>query len=363
MKLGQTLLGLLVLGAVIVIIILVKNASDKPPDAKEHKFLTEYSLNKVGRFKIVNAKDSVVLKHNGAGWVVASEDNYPADTAKINKVLKKIDNLNTLNLQGTNPESHASMEVDSAKGVLVELSDKSAKSIGSFYVGKNTSDYNNQFIRLTNHPEVYASDETIKYELLTTEYNWRDKGVFTVDSVTLISLSMEYVKENDNNDKPGKKKTTETVVLKIKKDDSGQWQVSGTETGPADGAKLNEYLTNYGPFKTDSWYKADTNDTVKVDSSDPHGFNSPVFKISFLFLNGLEKTVTVGKELDGKYLTKVSDKPDMVFTLYRYKINNLKKVYSDFKLEPKADSQEVENLDPDFLQKAKDLLPPPPSVN
>ena len=100
----------------------------KPPQIGK-PVLADLPLNDIRRIEISQAEKSVSLANTGAGWVAESLFNYPADFSKIRNNLLTLRNLTVGDVQrGT--------QLDPTNTTLVDLQDKSGKSLGTLRLGE-----------------------------------------------------------------------------------------------------------------------------------------------------------------------------------------------------------------------------------
>ncbi len=345
MKLKQTIISLIVLIVVIAIMVMADKYSKKEPSPDKTKFLAKFSISECGKIMIASGKDTAVLKLDGDQWKVASEKNYPADTAKINLIFDKINKLHKKYLQAAKPQTHADLEVDSAKGVMVSVGDRKGGLIGDFYIGKSTPEYTGNYIRCKGENEVYCAEETIKWDFTTKKNEWRDKTLCNLDKNSVVSVELNYLdevkKEEKKSSKPAKPEF-KPYYLKMEQDTARNWTMVSENNQPASKEKVEQFLSWFNPFKTDEWVE----DTVAQD----FGFDKPYYKAMFKTSGGKEVELLAGGETDNKLYVKISDRPGIVFRVYKYKIDNVKTKFNDLKLdkpkdEVKKDSATVMDMD------------------
>lgn len=348
MKLKQTLIALFALIAVMVLISVLKQISNKEPNPDKIKFLAKYNRAETGKITMIQDKDTAVIRLAGDRWVVAREKNYPADTAKVNIVLEKMGKLNKSRLQATNPETQKDLEVDSAKGLRVIVEDKAGALVGDFYIGKNGADYSSQYIRMKSDNKIYCSDESIRWDFITRKNQWRDNNICSIDRTKITSIEMNYLQEikketpeKDKNKNKKKNKPEEPpkieykpYYLKLVQDDSLRWKAVSENNQPVDKEKMDNFLNNFSPLKTDEWCEDTTQRTA--------AFDTVHYTVKLALSGGNEVIFTAGKAKDNKYCAKINNQPEILFELYKYRVDNLMKKFDELKAveKPKEEKQD-----------------------
>ena len=140
------------------------------------------ALNDVNQLNVVKAGDktSVTLKRTETAWRVAERANYPADSAKVRKLLIDLSELETVEEKTSNPKLYAQLGVEEVKdpkatGVRVDLA--GPKQPQSLIVGK-TSGMHSTFVRVPGQPQSYLASPQISVD--GEPANWLDRNLLDI---------------------------------------------------------------------------------------------------------------------------------------------------------------------------------------
>ncbi|MFA6027915.1 MAG: DUF4340 domain-containing protein [Patescibacteria group bacterium] len=151
------LLGCLALLAVAVYIIKVQPFSNKE-DASGISFYSAFNKDNITKIEIINSGQTVTLTKESDKWM---QDGVEAKTEDIDSIFTK-----TADIKVTEPIT------DSADKLTLFQVDGSALTVKMyageqliyhFYIGKNTPDYNGNYIRKEGENKVYAAEPMISY--------------------------------------------------------------------------------------------------------------------------------------------------------------------------------------------------------
>jgi len=187
----------------ILAIVVSEKLNKKAPTETSLKFFPTCTEKNISEITIKDSKDSVKVRRKGDVWVVSrfatgsvaqsplntgSEQTtdanlveFPADSASVATVLEKIVNMKKGELISENPAKQSIFEVDSSKGILVDVLDESGKSKGSFRIGKNGADWSSSYVRMVGSNAVYMVGGRVRYSFFTDLKRWRDKSIIKFD--------------------------------------------------------------------------------------------------------------------------------------------------------------------------------------
>jgi hypothetical protein len=290
----------------LVAIILVSNwLSNRKPSEKSAKFFPSFTEATCSSISMTDAQGTVKLKKKGEVWVItrahkagatdtapaiagidstqklqtsALEDEYPADSASTKTVLEKLTTMKKDILISENPSKQSQLEVDSAKGILIDALDNTGKSYGAFYIGKNGPDWSSNYIRTKGSNKVYTVGGSIRYSFFTEYPRWKDKTIIKCDRASIKKVSI--VKQG-------------TVIgLEKSADSAGTWKLTQPEQADAKMDVVNPLLDAAARLNTAEW----------EDSSltpDSMGFTKPELVLTVFLANGEQKIVNIGKKKGG----------------------------------------------------------------
>ncbi len=313
-------------------------------------FFPQLSKDDISAIQISDNDRSAAIKRENGDWVVTKAEEtdkknppltagadsadtdtenktaakpYPADSAAVATALEKIASMERDELISKNPEKQELFEVDSARGVLVEIWNAEGKKAGSFRVGKSGPDWSSNYVRLIGSDDVYTVRGRIKSALFTEENRWRDKSVtdFNPEQATNLILA---------------KKEGDSLKIEQKMDSASNpvWTITAPEEAKADQSKITSLISSISTLKTNDWAKESLTDSAM-------GFTEPTLGVSVGLANGTVRKLTIGAEKNDKLYVRSDAKPETVFLITKSKINNLNKELADLK----AKEEETETAD------------------
>lgn len=172
---------LLILGALAIIALVAslllsnqRSPSHQASTATLYPQLREQinSVNAVRLFKAGDAR-AVELLHKDAGWIVSERNGYPADTAKVRKLLLALAQAKPVEEKTSNPQNYPALGVEdvsgaTATGVRVEL-DGAAAPV-NLIVGKSGSGAQSAYVRRAGEPASWLIDQRI--DASTNPHDW-----------------------------------------------------------------------------------------------------------------------------------------------------------------------------------------------
>jgi hypothetical protein len=316
----------------ILLVIASEMLSKKTPAESSLKFFQELTEKTISAVSIKEGHNSIKIQRKGDIWIVipnatnekgssaftgtetaGNTKSFSADSASVATVLEKIVNMKKGELISENPEKQAIFEVDSAKGILVEVFDISGKSKGAIRIGKNGPDWNSNFVRPVTSNSVYMVSGSIKYSFFTDITRWRDKSIVKFDQSSVKKITL--IKKS-------------TPALTIAKEDTGSaWNIVEPVKNPAKNDQVDQILSTLSNFNA-----SDFQDSTGTDSA--MGFSNPELSIMVGFSNDLTKKIVIGaKNGNGKYPVRTEGK-ETVFLIDESNFNNLNKDQAAMKADP-----------------------------
>ena len=150
----------------------------------------------IASIQIKTEDETIEIKREGTGFVVASRTNYPAMTGQVNNTLASCMDLKPAELMTRNKDNHKDLGVtDETARYVVKLLDKEAKPITGFYLSKRGTDSPNVYARQLDADEVYRlSEDNFPY---VSTMNFVKQDMIEVkkediDSVTLTGPDGTY---------------------------------------------------------------------------------------------------------------------------------------------------------------------------
>lgn len=188
MKKNQTLYaaGSLIVLAVIYILTQTGTVDTKTIDVHALSF----DKGDVGAIEL-SGKDGVLsFSKNDNNWEL---ENYPVDSMRVKQLLDLFSELRVDRLITRNAEKHTKYELsDDGTRLLIKNSD--GKHIFDILIGKRGANYQETFVRQSEHDEVYAVKSSLgHYRGKAQDYFWdRSMTHLDVNSINGLDLSGEF---------------------------------------------------------------------------------------------------------------------------------------------------------------------------
>jgi len=327
---------LIILSIILIVgvaaLLITNMVANKEPKAEEIKFFPDVTEASIQKILIKdNSNTSVLVRKPSNLWYIQTKDSkdtdgsvnlttdsttmknekkapeFRADSGSVATVLEKINSMKKGELISQNPDRQSYFEVDSAKGVMVQVFDNSG-SEGIIYIGKTTADWGSHFVRMKGSDKVYSVGGSVKHSFFTDPKRWRDKTISKFSNEDALKVVVN---------KKGGSPFTFTQAF----DSTGNlyWNLidKGDTIVPNKPNTIN-FIEALGDFKTNEWQEEPISDKEM-------GFTSPEMVIKLNLKNGVEKTITIGnKKGESKnFFVKISDKPESVFLVTEYTIDKL----------------------------------------
>lgn len=142
-------------------------------------------LDAVTAVRIVKAggTTAVELKRGDGGWTVSERANYPADDAKLRKLITGLAEAKLLEEKTSNPESYATLSVEdvsdsAAGGVQIEID--GPKQPVKLIVGKQASGAQSHYVRRADEPKSWLINKSI--DTSTSADQWLRKSIVDISA-------------------------------------------------------------------------------------------------------------------------------------------------------------------------------------
>lgn len=346
------LLGAILIVIVGILVVQEKLNSKKPLDKELLMFpkLTEQSI---GAITISEGTSGIRLKRKGDVWLVTKPTagsttaitpdkplsplmadsslpklstvvkEYPVDSAAITSAIEKVTSLKKSELISENTEKQAIFEVDTTKGIVVEVFDNSGKSMGIVIIGKSGPDYNSNYIRQKGSNSVYMASGGIRYSLFTDLTRWRNKSILKFDKTTAQGLTLA---RNDG-----------SMVTVAHADSGNPWEIIAPIKNPAKTEEVESIIDKLSQFTA-----AEFQDEPMADSA--MGFDKPELGVTVSFKNGSSRNIVVGKKnSSNNYWVKIDGK-EQIYLVGEYSITNINKKLDELKGEPLVKPVSIDSL-------------------
>jgi hypothetical protein len=149
------------------------------------------------RFVKAGGTPALEVKKGDNGWVVVDRHNYPADEAKLRKLITNLTEAKVLEEKTSNPESYKALGVEdigdaAAGGVQIEID--GPKQPIKLIVGKQAQGAQSQYVRRAGEPKSWLVNKSI--DTSSSADQWLRKDVIDVsaDRVQSAEVSIDKSK-------------------------------------------------------------------------------------------------------------------------------------------------------------------------
>ncbi|MDE0400485.1 MAG: DUF4340 domain-containing protein [Candidatus Poribacteria bacterium] len=307
---------LLILGGVLVVLAIVVLVFENPFGKSEYEKKVETAIplfpnfdkEQVAKIEIIAMDGTTTLSKQEGAWIVASMDNYPADSEGIAELLTKVGEFKNTQRVSSNPEKQAEFEVDST-GVEAKLMDVNDKVLAHLFVGKITPGFLSSYVRAADANDVYVAQGNLQSVFNKGTRTWKDRTIFEFNKGIVTELNISSPEE--------------TVELRL--DADGIWQMLKPEAAAANTTEVDNLLTTLSGLDTDDF--ADAQDDLAE-----YGLETPQSVISAALNDGTTATLYIGNEAEGKLYVKRDDS-NTVFRLFKSNVDRLIKKSDTLKAE------------------------------
>ncbi|MCY3740159.1 MAG: DUF4340 domain-containing protein [Candidatus Poribacteria bacterium] len=316
---------LLILGGVFVLLLLVVLIFENPFGKSEHEKKVEtatplfpgFNKEEVAKIEIIAIDGTATLSKQDGTWIVASMDNYPADSEGIAELLTKVGEFKNTQRVSNNPEKQAEFEVDNT-GVEAKLMDENDKLLAHLFVGKTTPGFLSSYVRPADSNDVYVAQGYLQSVFNKGTRTWKDRTIFDFSKGNVTELNISSPEE----------------MVELRLDANGTWQMLKPETAAANTTEVDNLLTTLSGLNTDDFAEA-------TSTLSDYGLDTPQSVIAATLNDGTTATLYIGKEEEGKLYVKRDDK-ETIFRLFKSNVDRLIKKSDTLKAEDPAPAVETE---------------------
>ena len=316
---------LLILGCVFVVLAIVVLIFENPFGKSEYEkkvetatpLFPDFDKEQVTKIEIIATDGTATLVKQDSNWIVASMDNYPADSEGIAELLTKVGEFKNTQRVSDNPEKQAEFQVDST-GVEAKLMDENDKLLAHLFVGKTTPGFLSSYVRPADANDVYVSKGYLQSVFNKGTRTWKDRTIFDFNKGNVTELNISSPEE----------------MVELRLDANGTWQMLKPEAAAANTTEVDNLLTTLSGLDTDDFAEAQ-------DDLAEYGLDTPESVISAVLNDGTTATLYIGKEEEGKLYVKRDDK-DTVFRLFKSNTDRLIKKSDTLKTENPTPAVETE---------------------
>lgn len=186
-------------------------------------FLKGFDPNQIKKLEILRIDKPIILEKKEEWMVIDGDKEYLADQENIDSLLTKMSEWEKAELASKNVEKHDIFEVSEEKGLHIVVTNLEDQEIANFWVGKASTSWQSQYVRIQGADEVLLVQEPIKFLFDKPINEFRDKTIlkFEAEKVSLLAV-----------------KTPEEKVVLKKVDNS--WIMTEPLESKADGSKISD---------------------------------------------------------------------------------------------------------------------------
>lgn len=310
MKTKQILILLGVLALLVVLVLIVANPFRKDEYTKKieaaEMLFPNFDKERITQIEITAAGATTTLKKENNQWVVASMDNYPADSEGVGELLDKVAEFKKVNLRSKNPEKQSSFQVDSS-GTEAKLLDSGGNTQAHVFVGTTTQSYLSSYIRVADSDHVYVAKGYLKSIFDKGTRTWKDRTIFDFNKGDVMQINI--------------KSEAEEIELQLGAD--GKWQMLTPTVASAKQTEIDGLLGKLSALDADDFAEP------KEDLAEYELAPSKASIVATLN-DGSKKTLLIGKEETGKHYVK-REGHEQIFQLFKSNVDQLTKKSEDLK--------------------------------
>lgn len=279
----------------------------------------DFKKDKATKIEAKSSTQEVSLEKKEDGWLIGNTDGFVADPKLVMTALDTVQNFNRENIASKNPENQELFEVTEEKGLDVKVSGADNNILAHFYIGKTGPDFFSTYLRKEGSEEVLLADGYVKSTFDKSVENWRDKTIFDFPAETITQLTLKKAKDE----------------ILLKKDDTGDWQITKPETYKAKKEMVTNIGTTLATLRASGFAEDYNLETYQLDE--------PQITITAILGDKEEKQLLIGKKQEEKsqYYVKNQAKKT-IFLVAKYQIDKMNKSVDDLREEVKEEEEEKE---------------------
>lgn len=129
------------------------------------------------------------LARGESGWVVGTEDDFTAERAGVDRILRELVHLSTGEVVSRRAEKYARFEVDTTNGVAVTAS-ADGSEVAHFMIGKRGPDMTSTYVRDSARPEVFLQPNALASLFDRDGRTWKEKEIFHIERDDMQTLTV-----------------------------------------------------------------------------------------------------------------------------------------------------------------------------
>jgi len=289
----------IILAVLAIAYIILMNANKKQQEAAitPGAFLAKFSSDAITKLDInpPNAKKAILEKINGT-WVVADQNNYPADEETIKNIFDSMSKAKFSEIVSSNPDNYSKFDLTPDKAIAVKMYDANGTELYNLLIGKAGPSFFDGYAKKANDPNVYLLVNNLN--MVFNQSDWVRKTILPLNATDIKELTI-YQK--------GKPTYRFERQAAAKEGEKGKIVLAFPASNESfDQNKMEQFFTNIAQLKT----KGIIQNTEK-ELSDYGLLPETIlnFKINIVMTDGTEHEYRAGKEENAAYYLQVDDNP------------------------------------------------------
>ena len=144
--------------------------------------LLSIDSNQIHSFTISSPTDQITISRIDTSWKILNNDSLVINQNAIDSFFDKVINVKKSTLISKNKEKWNIYSIDDSSATYLSILNDKDQEIGSFYLGRSKTNYNNSYIRTKNSDDVYLTSENIFYYLTPATTYWGRKPTSSTSS-------------------------------------------------------------------------------------------------------------------------------------------------------------------------------------
>ncbi len=252
---------LIVLAAAIAVLVLIlfKNKHDEKTSSADVFAFDSTQKATVKSFKVCKNADTSELQLKDGKWVVTPND-FPADTAKVNKVLKVLFALQNKEIVSQNPERLKEYGLDASEAKNISVQSVDGKKLVDAWIGKTSgADYNSTYWKMPNQKEVFRTPGNFTWEILAKADEWKDRKLFSATlSKEVKSLEVTWRDSTDS-----------VFTYHVVNENDSNWKMTAPVETKVVKQAVTELINRFAEFSVDEFIATNDTNLSKVDLQNP----------------------------------------------------------------------------------------------
>lgn len=290
---------LLVLGAIAFLLLRPKPEQDSASQVADasHGMLIDLAADAINRLDVhtPTGTDYSLLKQDDSWFALRDGQQYPADSARVEKLLSDLPDLKSEALVSEKAEQHATFELNEDQAYSLAVYGGGSDPAVTLLVGKSTPNVKGCYVRFVGADEVFKASANLRTSLGFSFEDFRSKQLWAYEPALADSVSVSQVDETG---------LISGEPMKFNRKD-GVWvqEADGSNGNQND---LQELVEKFSGLRIQSYI--DDPASLPVEQYDPAKSTTPCLSVTS---GGKTYTLTICGNEEGNIV--VADQDGMVY--------------------------------------------------